>query len=62
MEAVEDVAEKVEKITEDVIDDLPEGKFKTALGRIEHVAEEVAKDAKQFDNVIDKVNITYLLH
>ncbi|KAK1405552.1 Plastid-targeted protein 2 [Heracleum sosnowskyi] len=54
VEAVEDVAEKVEKFTEDIIEDLPEGKFKTALGRIEHVAEEIAKDAKQIDNAIDK--------
>ncbi|WOG98881.1 hypothetical protein DCAR_0418227 [Daucus carota subsp. sativus] len=54
VEAVEDAAEKVEKFAEDIIEDLPEGKFKTALGRIEHVAEEVAKDAKQIDNVIDK--------
>lgn len=57
MEAVEDVAEKVDKFTENVMEDLPEGKFKTALGRIEHVAEKVAKDAKQIDNAIDKVSI-----
>ncbi|KAL1821800.1 hypothetical protein ACET3Z_016669 [Daucus carota] len=40
VEAVEDAAEKVEKFAEDIIEDLPE--------------EEVAKDAKQIDNVIDK--------
>ncbi|KAL8131094.1 hypothetical protein AgCh_007140 [Apium graveolens] len=58
VEAVEDVAEKVDKFAEGIIEDLPEGEFKTALGRIEHVAEKVAKDAKQIDNAIDKVNIT----
>lgn len=51
------MAEKVDKFTENVMEDLPEGKFKTALGRIEHVAEKVAKDAKQIDNAIDKVSI-----
>ncbi|KAK1405551.1 hypothetical protein POM88_005156 [Heracleum sosnowskyi] len=54
VEAVEEVAEKVEKIAEDIIDDLPDGKLKTAVGLFEHAAEVLAKDAKQFDNIIDK--------
>lgn len=55
MEAVEEAAERVEKIAEDIMDDLPDGKLKAALGLFEHVAEVIAKDAKQLDNVIDKV-------
>ncbi|KAL1821799.1 hypothetical protein DCAR_0418226 [Daucus carota subsp. sativus] len=54
VEAVEEAAERVEKIAEDIMDDLPDGKLKAALGLFEHVAEVIAKDAKQLDNVIDK--------
>lgn len=55
VEAVEEVAEKVDKFAEHIADDLPEGKLKNALERIEHVAERVAKDADQLDHAIDKV-------
>lgn len=60
VEAVEDVAEKVEKIAEDIFEDLPDGKLKTAVGLFEHAAEVIAKDAKQIDNVIDKVRTELL--
>ncbi|KAK1405553.1 Plastid-targeted protein 3 [Heracleum sosnowskyi] len=55
VEEVEEIAEKVDKFAESISDDLPEGKLKETLERIEHVAERVAKDADQLDNMIDKV-------
>ncbi|KAL8131093.1 uncharacterized protein LOC141711346 [Apium graveolens] len=55
VEEVEEMAEKVDKFAENIADDLPEGKLKKALERIENIAERVAKEADQLDNMIDKV-------
>lgn len=57
MEAVEKVAENVDKIAEDIADDLPQGKLRDLVESIENIAEKTAKTADCLDNVIDKVLI-----
>lgn len=54
-EAVEDIAGKVDKMTEEIEAGLPEGKLKNALHTVELAAEEIARDADRLDQLIDKV-------
>ncbi|KAL0438171.1 UNVERIFIED_CONTAM: hypothetical protein Slati_2300100, partial [Sesamum latifolium] len=56
VEAVEKVAGEVEKVAEDIADDLPEGgKLRNAVDFVEKVAERAARDAGAVDDFIDKV-------
>ncbi|KAI3464599.1 hypothetical protein Pfo_021262 [Paulownia fortunei] len=56
VEAVEKVAGEVEKVAEDIADDLPEGsKLRKAVDFVERLAERAAKDAGAVDDFIDKV-------
>ncbi|KAL0314392.1 UNVERIFIED_CONTAM: hypothetical protein Sangu_2283600 [Sesamum angustifolium] len=56
VEAVEKVAGEVEKVAEDIADDLPEGgKLRKAVDFVEKVAERAARDAGAVDDFIDKV-------
>lgn len=55
-EIVEAVADKVDKVVEEIEDDLPEGsQIKKTLDYIESVAERVEKDAHTAGDFIDKV-------
>lgn len=54
-EAVEQVAEKVEEIADDIGNKLPTGKLKDALEVVETIAKETAKDAHNVDEFIEKV-------
>jgi hypothetical protein len=50
------VAEQVDKVAEDIADDLPAGgKLKEAVTFIENLAERAAKDAQLVDDTIEKV-------
>jgi hypothetical protein len=50
------VAEQVDKVAEDIADDLPAGgKLKEAVTFIENLAERTAKDAQLVDDTIEKV-------
>ena len=53
------MAEKVEKIADEVGDQLPDGgKLQTTLELIEDLAEETAKNAHLAGDLIDKVNFS----
>lgn len=59
VEAVEKAAEEVEKVAEDIADDLPEGgKLRKAVDFVEKLAERTANDAGVVDDFIDKVSFT----
>ncbi|KAG6388690.1 hypothetical protein SASPL_150122 [Salvia splendens] len=54
-EAVEVVAESVDKIAENYAEDLPQGKLRDLVEKVEHFAEKTAEAAGALDNIIDKV-------
>ncbi|KAL1533653.1 hypothetical protein AAHA92_33511 [Salvia divinorum] len=55
VEAVEVVAESVDKMAENYTEDLPQGKLRDLVEKVEHFAEKTAEAADSLDNVIDKV-------
>lgn len=56
---MEKAAEEVEKVAEDIADDLPEGgKLRKAVDFVEKLAERTANDAGVVDDFIDKVSFT----
>lgn len=56
-EAVEKVAVGVEKVAEDIAENLPEGgRFKVAVTSVENAAKEVIKVADLVEDFIHKVN------
>lgn len=56
---MEKAAEEVEKVAEDIADDLPEGgKLRQAVDFVEKLAERTANDAGVVDDFIDKVSFT----
>lgn len=60
-DVVEAVADKVDKVVEEIGDQLPEGsEIKKTLNFIEHVAERVEKDAQTAGDFIDKVWFIFL--
>ncbi|KAL0314283.1 UNVERIFIED_CONTAM: hypothetical protein Sangu_2272700 [Sesamum angustifolium] len=46
---------EVDKIAEDISDDLPQGKLKDLVDFVENMAGKTAKTADSLDNIIDKV-------
>ncbi|XAR48535.1 hypothetical protein NMG60_11031386 [Bertholletia excelsa] len=55
-EVIERVAGEVEKMAEEVADELPEGgKFRRAIEVVENTARETVKDARLVEEIIDKV-------
>lgn len=61
---VEEVADKVEQVAEEVAEHLPDGKLKDAVTMVEHLAETAGKDAHLAGDIIDKVSLnpTFFLH
>ncbi|XP_042031509.1 uncharacterized protein LOC121778256 [Salvia splendens] len=55
VEVVEVVADSVDKIAENYAEDLPQGKLRDLVEKVEHLAEKTAEAADALDNVIDKV-------
>ncbi|XP_031123815.1 uncharacterized protein LOC116026625 [Ipomoea triloba] len=55
VERIERAAEVVDKVAENVADDLPAGKFRATVRSIENVAEKVDKSAEALGDFIDKV-------
>lgn len=57
VKVVEQAAEVVEKVAEEISGDLPAGgKFKKVVDIVENVAEQTAEDAHIVENAIDKVS------
>nr|CAD1838126.1 unnamed protein product [Ananas comosus var. bracteatus] len=57
VEMVEQAAETIEKISSEVAEALPENsELKETVLKVEHIAEEVIKDAELVDSVINKVD------
>lgn len=54
-ETVERVADKVDKVVEDLADSLPDGKLKQAARYIENIAEKAERDAHLVDQAIEKL-------
>jgi hypothetical protein len=55
VDAVEKVAEGVEKLAEDILDDLPAGNLKNFVSGIENMAEKTGDGAECIGDFIDKV-------
>ena len=62
MDAVEKVAEQVEKVAEDIAEGLPAGKLKNAVTFIENVADQIDDTAEVVGDAIDKVSLIYLIN
>lgn len=54
-ETVERVADKVDKVVEDLADILPEGNLKQTARYIENIAEKAERDAHLVDEAIEKL-------
>ncbi|XP_014492188.1 uncharacterized protein LOC106754653 isoform X2 [Vigna radiata var. radiata] len=52
---IEEVAEEVDKVAEEAVQHLPEGKFRHAVELVEKVAEEVDKRAERVEDALEKV-------
>lgn len=57
---IEEVAEEVDKVAEEAVQHLPEGKFRHAVELVEKVAEEVDKRAERVEDALEKVSISIL--
>lgn len=56
VEAIEDVAGKIDKVIDNITDDLPENsKLRKTLGAFDELVEGVEKAAHIADDIIDKV-------
>ncbi|XP_014504220.1 uncharacterized protein LOC106764450 isoform X2 [Vigna radiata var. radiata] len=52
---IEEVAEEVDKVAEEAVQHLPEGKFRHAVELVEKVAEDVDKRAERVEDTLEKV-------
>ncbi|XP_017429798.1 uncharacterized protein LOC108337729 isoform X2 [Vigna angularis] len=52
---IEEVAEEVDKVAEEAVQHLPEGKFRDAVELVEKVAEDVEKRAQRAEDALEKV-------
>lgn len=57
VDIIEDMAEEVDKVAEETVKHLPEGKFRDAVEFVEKVAEDVEKRAQQAEDALEKVLI-----
>lgn len=55
VKAIENVAERVDKVIDSITDDLPDSNLKKALEHLDEIAEGVAKSAHAADDIIIKV-------
>ncbi|CAH9078424.1 unnamed protein product [Cuscuta europaea] len=53
--SLEKAAEVVDKVAEDIGENLPAGKLKDVVALVEHAAEKVDKEAEKLEELIDKV-------
>lgn len=59
-ETVENMAEKVEKISGDMADALPEGALKEMLLKVEETADRVDQTAEKTQAILEKVIYIYI--
>ncbi|PWA56973.1 hypothetical protein CTI12_AA418160 [Artemisia annua] len=59
VKAIENVAERVDKVIDSITDDLPDSNLKKALEHLDEIAEGVAKSAHAADDIIIKVNPSF---
>lgn len=58
-EVVEKVAEMAEKASEEVAEQLKDGKLKEAAEVVEHLSEKVEEDARMVEDIIHKVQFFF---